>query len=1012
MTVVNTNVKSLIANSAIKTNDAKLSKAMEQLSTGKRINSAADDAAGLSISSRMTSQIRGLNQAVRNANDAISLLQIAEGAQVEVTEMLQRMRELAIQSSSDTNTASERSYANDEYQQLYAEIDRIAKNTQFNNSALLTGLAGTNGTLDFQVGANSAQKISVVLDNMQLSTPARTANASVAATLAPASFAAPAAAAVPTAVAAEANAGGAVAALGATTTSTTLVKTTAVTGVGTQEVQTLSFTSTGAAPTNELVAGNTFNLTFKGQESDTSNVTLSYVVQAGDTLADLVVGLTTGSNAANYATVSANTVLEVDGTSGLKLTRQANEAVTNLATLSISHPSTITATATRSTAVNSLANDGSNVAKEIQTISLAGLPSSSLGAVTLTLEMYDGNHSTTPAVGTTTISVASGQASKTALASALDAALASAADGVIDTADVTITYDSASDSLVITGNYVGDVANLSSLVYASNQLLSTTPSSGGATITVPTAAATPAFYQKGAEHTLTFGNDNSAAVGSVSVVMADHEDYQTFALKVTQAIANKYGASGTEPDSDLAAVTFVATDATTMTLAKLSADKAALSSSYATNVTAAEGTAGIDGTNQVDLFALTSPTITAGQTVSMTVGVAGAASGVTVETAALAGGETLAQIAAALQTAATANSVAVTFSEVGGQLKVTQNNTGAVTAGDFSGTLTVKSAANAGSAEINTVPVVASDLTLAEGEKLDLTFAYFDSVGNAETTTSVSVTVAAGEDFATVMGRLATAANTAAGADATVDWDSTTSGALTFTNANSGVVTQGNFSLTTTQPYVETYSVTPVAAELVEGATFSLAIVDGATTTTLSAPALGASPSGASYLADIVAGIQADAGYAGSGWTVALNAGQTGLEISKNFGATAAAASGVTMSLTSTPATSTSILSDIVGSDISTKAGADAAITNLDLAITAISTSRSKMGSVMNRLDHAVNNLINVSTNTSASRSRIEDTDYAAASSDLAKAQIIQQAATAMLAQANQSAQSVLSLLQ
>src|SRR5574343_652682 len=110
MTVINTNIKSLVSQNALNRNSRALAAAMEQLSTGKRINSAADDAAGLAISSRMSSQIKGLDQAVRNANDGISLLQTTEGALIEVTNMLQRMRELAVQSANDTNTTDDRAY--------------------------------------------------------------------------------------------------------------------------------------------------------------------------------------------------------------------------------------------------------------------------------------------------------------------------------------------------------------------------------------------------------------------------------------------------------------------------------------------------------------------------------------------------------------------------------------------------------------------------------------------------------------------------------------------------------------------------------------------------------------------------------------------------------------------------------------------------------------------------------------------------------------------------------------
>jgi flagellin len=164
--VINTNVKSLVAQNALSVNNRSLSKAMEQLSTGKRINTAADDAAGLAISNKMTAQIRGLNQAIRNANDGISVAQTAEGATQEITNMLQRMRELAVQAANDSNSSADRTALQAEVTELIDEIDRIATDTMFNKTALLTGSAGTSGVLTFQIGANSGQTVDVTFSNM------------------------------------------------------------------------------------------------------------------------------------------------------------------------------------------------------------------------------------------------------------------------------------------------------------------------------------------------------------------------------------------------------------------------------------------------------------------------------------------------------------------------------------------------------------------------------------------------------------------------------------------------------------------------------------------------------------------------------------------------------------------------------------------------------------------------------------------------------------------------------
>ncbi len=154
---INTNVSSLNAQRNLSKSQGDLSKAMQRLSSGLRINSAKDDAAGLAISDRMTSQIRGLNQAARNANDGISLAQTAEGALQETTNIMQRMRELAVQSANDTNSASDRSSLQAEVNQLKQEMNRIAETTEFNGKKLLDG---SMTSAQFQVGANANETIS------------------------------------------------------------------------------------------------------------------------------------------------------------------------------------------------------------------------------------------------------------------------------------------------------------------------------------------------------------------------------------------------------------------------------------------------------------------------------------------------------------------------------------------------------------------------------------------------------------------------------------------------------------------------------------------------------------------------------------------------------------------------------------------------------------------------------------------------------------------------------------
>ncbi|MEL0314436.1 MAG: flagellin [Halieaceae bacterium] len=158
MAVVNTNIGASIAQNALGKNERSMNTAMERLSTGKRINGAKDDAAGLAISSRMTSQINGLATGMKNASDAVSMISVADGAMVEIGNMLQRMRELALQASNGTTTSADRDYLNTEYQNLITEIERIAQNTQWNGTDILNV---ASNSVKYQVGANGGQTIAV-----------------------------------------------------------------------------------------------------------------------------------------------------------------------------------------------------------------------------------------------------------------------------------------------------------------------------------------------------------------------------------------------------------------------------------------------------------------------------------------------------------------------------------------------------------------------------------------------------------------------------------------------------------------------------------------------------------------------------------------------------------------------------------------------------------------------------------------------------------------------------------
>ncbi|PRS37733.1 flagellin [Bacillus sp. RJGP41] len=167
--IINHNISALNTHRQLSSATNAQSKSMEKLASGMRINRAGDDAAGLAISEKMRGQIRGLDQASRNSQDGISMIQTAEGALNETHDILQRIRELAVQSSSDTNTADDRAQIQKENADLIAEIDRIATTTEFNTQKLLDGTGGASGVFTFQIGANEDQTLDVTFADMRSS---------------------------------------------------------------------------------------------------------------------------------------------------------------------------------------------------------------------------------------------------------------------------------------------------------------------------------------------------------------------------------------------------------------------------------------------------------------------------------------------------------------------------------------------------------------------------------------------------------------------------------------------------------------------------------------------------------------------------------------------------------------------------------------------------------------------------------------------------------------------------
>jgi len=168
--MIMTNLASLNAQRNLNSSQSSLQTSLQRLSSGLRVNSAKDDAAGLAIAERMNAQVKGMNVAIRNANDGISLAQTAEGALGKIGDNLQRMRELAVQSANDTNGTTDRTSLDNEYKALALENERVIANTKFNGQELLTGAGGTAGVFTFQVGANTAADNQVSITTTDIAT--------------------------------------------------------------------------------------------------------------------------------------------------------------------------------------------------------------------------------------------------------------------------------------------------------------------------------------------------------------------------------------------------------------------------------------------------------------------------------------------------------------------------------------------------------------------------------------------------------------------------------------------------------------------------------------------------------------------------------------------------------------------------------------------------------------------------------------------------------------------------
>ena len=868
MTVINTNVKALYTQAALKVSNRDSQVAMQQLSTGKRINSSKDDAAGLAIAARMTQNIQGLKQAVRNAGDAISMIQTAEGATQEITVMLQRMSELAVQASNSTYSDEQRGYLDQEFQQLKQEIVRISDTHEWNGFPILNGKAGT------PVGAPKIQ--TVERDGV-------TASSTGKALLA-----------------------------------------------GDVEIQ----TKNGSFAIPASLSSSDSKSSALAFSSDKAGSAIAIAAAINSRVGD------TGVNATvNSAVISANKTTV--GTTSVQ-----TDLYVNGEKVSLSLSAGQTASERRQYVMESI-NAGT---------ATHGVTAGDGGAGGLTLKTIDGRNLSVWYDSTSVQGSDFGLGLDTATASnplGVTGILGNAgvSAGSIETSNLTFTSLNAGENFTVNG-----------LTFTAN----------GTTTATQVAAAFSNLKSGMTAVAATAANPNSAALGKFSGVFA--EGFTTGANDGAKLVATSTS-KGNVGDITVGGTTKPAVVTTSGGVT-------------ATAPTKAVATVGTSGTAEVDTITFTD--LEVGQSVTV--------DGLTFSaTVAMTGAEVAAKYA--------------------GLAKSTSGVSGAD--GVWSGSLSANwstGSSTSGSADLSFTADVASASTPA----------ITTSSVKAETSVITFPELKAGQSY-TVAGLKFTAtadmADTAvAAAFQSVSDDGVgTSTAGTYSGKMTGFRTTVASTNTVTAIATATTNVTDIKVSQPNypivttsaGQTVAASTVYGTVTLTSNEPftvkpGANAYPQGATPAVDPTYSNFTALGFEAK--TInPKNIGRLSFQVgpAENQLITIDMADfGPNGDITGP------ITSDKAPTNIRTVQSSNDVIMNVNKSLDRISEVRANMGAVMNRLEHVIDNLTNVVMNSEASRSQIEDADYAQASTELARTQIMQQAATAVLAQANTSQQTVLKLLQ
>ena len=958
MTVINTNTASLTAQYHLSQVNKEMEQAMERLSSGQRVNSASDDAAGLAIASKMDAQIRGLTTAIRNANDGISLANTAEGAMAEVENMLQRMREIAVQSANGTYSSTDRANLDAEVQQLKAEIDRVVDTTRFNDVKLLDG--SYSGSL--QIGAKGGETMSLAVANM------------------------------------------------------------ATTSLGTSSSGVTSLNAVEASATGTAAVENVVNLTFNGNDSYSMTITLNNATQAADaantTTIDQEISISNIAMAGNDATAIADAInLAIAGNAaaqggGVDLSGILSaKAQGTMVTLTNKQGTEIDITSFSSTGagtmnVNPVTNTSAPSVTLDETTALTGLANSNSSAAsntTAALQLEEGKsfqfrvNGTLVKVDSTAAGLAAATGGNLAgVISDAQADIKAAIEATSGAGKATVTNtnsntgnaimlnmtDASGNDIEITGfqklstsevpdGFITvnmDVSGNTTYTVDNGEFFTETAATGGTALDIDAGkTGRISFSNQNLSYTLKLDADGDSTFESYTIDGAT-KDFNTELTRVANEIAAKGGVTltATNKSGVLEIVNNHASDA-------IAFEDAALSAPGVSAV--AEGTAyfkpAVSGDNNLADDADKVEMLT-GSNVSGTNG-----------------------------TVATPSQMSLTFSaddrytfaiDKDGGSTADATITADVTNGDLGAVVNVINSHSASTGITASVSGNAVIMEKADGTGFELHS--FSSESNGQ----IHAANASGQGGAALMQNATGGTSATIGATgAAVETEMT----LTFSAADkySFKITDGTSTATV--------RATDVAADDDAGT------ADNATDTNPEAEGIKAeidAALSAANMSHISASITDD--------VITLKNTLGGELTVTNF------KSDGTGQMVVQPKTGQGvgkILDDngIAGSssavsslDVLSSTNSQTAISTIDRALENVASERSKLGAAVNRLDHTINNLSNVSTNTAAAKSRIVDADFAAETSNLTKNQILSQAATSMLAQANQSKQGILALLQ